>query len=82
MIEAVRRASERVYEETSRLEEDTLQAMKDHGLIIDEAPADALGKWREFAAQALGGVIGKAFPRDMYDQVIAHLDDFRKKNGS
>lgn len=82
MIEAVMRVSRRLYEETGRLEEDALKAMKDNGLIIDEAPADALPKWREFAAQGLVELIGKAFPRELYDQALANLGEFRKKRES
>jgi TRAP-type transport system periplasmic protein len=82
MLEAVTRISERLYDETARLEADALKAMQDNGLIIDEAPADALAKWRAFSAEALSDLIGKAFPREMNDQVLAYLDELRKKRGT
>jgi len=81
MLEAVDRLSRRLYEETNQLEVDALKAMADNGLIIDDVPADALDKWREFAARGMGELVGKAFPREMYDQALAHLAELRKKDG-
>lgn len=81
MLEAVDRLSRRLYEETNQLEVDALKAMADNGLIIDDVPADALDRWREFAARGMGELVGKAFPREMYDQALAHLAELRKKYG-
>lgn len=78
MAEAVDRVSRRLYEETRRLEEDALKAMVDNGLIIDDVPADALDSWREFAARGMGALVGRAFPREKYDQAVAHLAELRK----
>jgi TRAP-type C4-dicarboxylate transport system substrate-binding protein len=81
MLEAVRTISQRLYRETGQLEEDALKAMKDNGLIIDEGPQDALEKWRDFAARGLGELVGKAFSREIYDEVLVNVEEFRTKNG-
>lgn len=81
MKEAVIKVSQNLYEETTKLEVEALKAMKDNGLIVNEAPPDALEKWREVAAQGFSELIGKAFSREMYDQVLACVEEFRKKSG-
>jgi TRAP-type C4-dicarboxylate transport system substrate-binding protein len=60
------------------LEEKTLKAMKDNGLIIHDPPADALARWRAAADKGMDELVGKAFSRDTYEKTLAILKEQRQ----
>jgi len=81
MVQSVQKAARGLLQSTSDLENEALQAMKENGLIIDEPPADALEKWRAAASIGMDELTGKAFSREIYDQVLSIIQEFRQKRG-
>jgi TRAP-type C4-dicarboxylate transport system substrate-binding protein len=81
MIKAIDRISTSLYRQTERLEGDVLKTMKENGLIIHEPPADAPEKWRAAASAGMADLEGKAFSREIYEQILALLREYKQKNG-
>ncbi len=80
MMEAVERVSKKLSVETETLEKKALDSMKKNGLIIHEAPADSLPKWKEAAAIGMDELIGKMFSKEIYEELLKLLQDYRQKN--
>jgi TRAP-type transport system periplasmic protein len=81
MIEAADKAARKLILETIELEQEAVKMMIDNGLTVHEAPPDALEKWREGAARTVEDMVGKAFPRDIYDEIMARIEEYRKSRG-
>jgi len=80
-LDAVAAAAEGLYEETMRLEADAVKMMKDNGLVVHDPPAAALAKWRVAADKAVASLIGPVFSKELYDQMLARVRDYRKAHG-
>ncbi len=80
MMEAVKRISARLAGETADLEKKALDSMKKNGLIIHEAPADSLLKWKEAANKGMDEMIGKIFSKEIYEKMQQLLQEYRLKN--
>ena len=63
------------------LERETLETMKEHGLVINQVPGDAIQKWREAPAKGVEYLIGKAFSKEIYVELLNHLNEYRKTHG-
>jgi len=81
MLAAARRIGAQLMSKINALEAKTLNTMKQNGLVIDAAPAGALQAWRAVASKGNDELIGKAFSKEVYDQMMAKLRECRKKNG-
>jgi TRAP-type C4-dicarboxylate transport system substrate-binding protein len=81
MMKAAGEASSNLYQETMRLEKEALEAMVENGLHVHQPPPDAVEKWRELSNIAFDDLAGKAFSRDLLDELIAQVNEFRKKSG-
>jgi TRAP-type C4-dicarboxylate transport system substrate-binding protein len=81
MLDAVVNASKGLYEETMSLERGALETMKEHGLVIHDPPPDAMEKWREAAAESVDNLVGTAFSKEIYDQILNHIREYRKVRG-
>lgn len=81
MMEAAAKVARELTRETADLEAEAVKMMKDNGLIVHEPPPDALAKWREGAARSIDDLVGKAFPRDIFDEITAFIGEFRKSRG-
>jgi len=79
MLAVVDRMVERLYQETIKLEKEAIEEMKKHKLVINPVPPDALERWRAASDKSMDVLLGKAFSKDVYDQVMRHLNDFRKQ---
>jgi len=79
-IAAIAEASRGLLEETQGLEADAVKMMKENGLIVHDAPPAALEKWRQ-AAAGVRDLIGPRFSKEMYDQIVGYLQEFRKARG-
>lgn len=77
MLEAVRRQAEALYPVTAKLEREALKVMVDNGLVIHEPAPDALARWRAASTKGMEDVAGKAYPKDIYDEVQKLLQEFR-----
>ncbi len=80
-LDAVAGAAKGLYEETMGLEADAVKMMKDNGLITHDAPAAALAKWREAADKAVSQLLGPVFSKEIYDQILGRLREYRKAHG-
>ncbi|MDD8013229.1 MAG: hypothetical protein PHX05_07120, partial [Acidobacteriota bacterium] len=80
MMDVVRKQSDKLDLETADLEKKAMDTMKKNGLIIHEAPADSLPKWKEEAAKGMDELIGKKFSREIYDRLQQILREYRGKN--
>jgi TRAP-type C4-dicarboxylate transport system substrate-binding protein len=79
MVKAVSRLTEGLYQQTQELDKEALKTMADNGLIVHEPPADALDKWRAVATLGMDELVGKAFSKEIYDKILALLQEFRQK---
>jgi TRAP-type C4-dicarboxylate transport system substrate-binding protein len=79
MMAAVDRVSAKLAGETEALEIKALESMKKNGLIIHEAPADSLAKWKEAAEKGMDELVGKVFSKEIYEQLLQILQEFRQK---
>jgi TRAP-type transport system periplasmic protein len=79
MLAVVNNMIDRLYQETIELEKEAIQEMKKHELKITPVPPDAMEKWRTISDKGLDVLMGRAFSKKVYDQVIGHLNDFRKQ---
>jgi TRAP-type C4-dicarboxylate transport system substrate-binding protein len=80
MMEVVKRLSAKLAVETDALEIKALDSMKKNGLIIHEAPADSLPKWKEAAAKGMDELVGKVFRKEIYEKMLQLLQEYRLKN--
>jgi TRAP-type C4-dicarboxylate transport system substrate-binding protein len=80
MMDVVKKQSDKLDLETAALEKKAMDTMKKNGLIIHEAPADSLAKWKEEAAKGMDELIGKRFSREIYDKLQQILREYRKNN--
>jgi TRAP-type C4-dicarboxylate transport system substrate-binding protein len=79
MMEVVARVSRKLARETVALETKALDSMKKNGLIIHEAPADSLAKWKEAADKGMDELVGKLFSREIYEKLLQILQEYRRK---
>jgi TRAP-type C4-dicarboxylate transport system substrate-binding protein len=80
-LDAVAGASEGLYDETMSLEADAVKMMKDNGLVVHVPPSGALVNWRKATDTAVEGLLGSVFSREIYDQVMGYVEDYRKTHG-
>lgn len=78
MMEVVQKISEELNREIVQLEKEAIEKMKEHKLVINQVPADALPKWKAAVDKGMDVLVGKAFSKEIYDQLIQHLKDYRK----
>ncbi len=80
-LDATVEAAKGLYEETVNLEADALKMMKENALLVHEITPAAMVKWRETAQKAVSALIGALFSKEVYDQVVADIQDYRKTHG-
>ena len=80
MMEASSRTADRLYKKTVELEKEAVKEMIKHGLKIIDLPPDAMEKWRAASDKGMSELIDKAFSQEIYDLLLHHLEEFRKKN--
>lgn len=80
-LEAVAEAAGGLYEETMTLEADAVKMMKDNGLVVNDPTPGQLARWHEAAGQAVERLIGPVFSKEIYDQIVGHIQEYRKGRG-
>ena len=80
MMKVTLRMAKKLNDETKRLEKETIDTMKEHGLIVNDVPADALPKWKAESGKGMDALIGKAFSQEIYEQVKQILEKYRDNN--
>lgn len=80
-LDAVAEAARGLYEETMTLEADAVKMMKDNGLVVNDPAPGQLVRWHEAAGQAVERLIGPVFSKEIYDQIVGHIQEYRKGRG-
>ncbi len=80
-LEAVAGAAKGLYEETMAVEADAVKMMKENGLVVHDLPAGKLALWHQAADQAIDRLIGPVFSKELYDEVVAYIREYRKGRG-
>jgi TRAP-type C4-dicarboxylate transport system substrate-binding protein len=80
-LEATVGAARGLYEETQKLEADAVKMMTENGLAVHEVTPADMAKWRAAAQTAIDSLVGSVFSKDIYDQVVGYLRDYRKTHG-
>ena len=80
-LDATVSAAKGLYEETMRLEADAVKMMKENNLVVHDISAGSMAKWREAAKRAVDGLVGSVFSKEIYDQVVGYVQDYRKTHG-
>lgn len=81
MLSVTHELSKKLLDRIGDLETETLETMKEHGLVINQVPRDAVQQWRKAPVKGVSYLIGKAFSKDIYDEVQKHLNTYRKTHG-
>ncbi|MCK4763455.1 MAG: TRAP transporter substrate-binding protein DctP [Candidatus Aminicenantes bacterium] len=78
MMDAAAKVAKDLYREILKLEEDALTEMKKHKLVINDIPPGGLETWRTAVNKGMDVLIGKAFSKEVYDQIMKHLAEYRE----
>ena len=79
-MEVVDRVSAKLARQTADLEVKAMDTMKKNGLIIHEAPADSLAKWKEAADKGMDELVGRIFSKEIFQKLQQILQEYRQKN--
>lgn len=82
MLAATHKLSDELGVRIKELEKETLETMKEHGLIINQVPNDAVEKWKAAPAKGIEYLVGKTFSREMYEQVQLYLKEYWKMHAA
>jgi TRAP-type C4-dicarboxylate transport system substrate-binding protein len=80
MISVAQKMADNLFQKTGDLEKEAMTEMIKNGLIVNQAPPDAMEKWRAAADKGLGELIGKAFSKEIYDTLLKYIEEYRKLN--
>ena len=79
LMKLAQKLSADLKKKTASLEQEAVETMKKHGLIIHSLPSDSMAKWRAAVEKGFNSLIGKFFSRQIYDEMIGYINNFRKK---
>ncbi len=80
MIVVARKMADKLYQKTIELEKEAIEEMKKHGLKINPVPPDALAKWKAASEKGMDALVGKAFSKEIFDDLVHYLSEFRQAN--
>ena len=78
MMDVAKKISDELYSEIMQIEQDAIDTMKKNDLKINQVPADAVELWKAASAKGMDVLVGKAFSKEIYDQLLQHLKEYRK----
>ena len=81
MLRYTQEMSSDFYKETIELEKEAIETMKENGLKIHPVPPEVKKAWKATAAKGMDELIGKAFSREIYEELVKHLNDYRSRHG-
>jgi TRAP-type C4-dicarboxylate transport system substrate-binding protein len=81
MLEAARRAGNRLRSEIRKLGEDSIVEMQKRGLNVADLDTAQLAEWQLEAEKAYPKLRGRYTPADLFDEVQRLRDEFRKSGG-
>lgn len=69
-------------QESRALEDRALEVMLDNGLQVHPLPPEAEAEWRRVVETGFSLIIGKSFSEAVYDEIRAHLGEYRRNAAS
>jgi len=80
MVAVAQKMADNLYKKTVELEIEAIEEMKKNGLKINQVPPDALEKWKAASDKGMDVLIGKVFTKEIFDMLMMHVKEFRKRN--
>ncbi len=77
-----REASRKLRREIRSLNEEALKAMLANGLKVEHIPPAAVEEWKKIVEDIHPRIRGKIIPADVFDEVRAYRDDFRRSHSA
>jgi TRAP-type C4-dicarboxylate transport system substrate-binding protein len=77
VLKAAQDAGESLKDEVRAADQKAIDAMKDHGLMVEPADAAVEEAWRQTAESAWPKIRGNIIPADMFDEVRRLRDEYR-----
>ena len=68
-----------LYYEAMEVEKQAILIMKENGLVIHPVPENTLSRWRSMAEKGFGLLIGDTISREIYEQALFILEEYRNK---
>jgi hypothetical protein len=68
-----------LYYEAMEVEEQAIRIMKENGLVVHSVPDDTLSRWRNMVEKGFGLLIGGTISREIYEQALLILEEYRNK---
>jgi len=68
-----------LYYEAMEVEKQAILIMKENGLVIHPVPENTLSRWRSMAEKGFGLLIGDTISREIYEQALLILEEYRNK---
>lgn len=81
MLESGRKISTKLLSSIKKLEKDAVKTMVKNGLKINKISPANQKKWNAESEKSVQYLLGNAFSKEIYEKLMGHLNDFRKKNG-
>jgi len=78
LMELAQKLSVDLKNKTASLEQEAVDTMKKHGLIIHALPEGGMVKWRAAVEKGFNSLINKVFSKQIYDKMTEYLNNFRK----
>lgn len=78
VLESARKAGVDIIEKNRVEAQQSIEAMKKRGLVVTKPTPEVVEEWRAFLAPVYPRLRGTLVPADLYDQVLATLDELRK----
>lgn len=63
-------------------DEEAIAAMQKRGLVVHKLTPETAKAWRSLAESAYPQIRGAMVPADLFDRVLAHVAEFRARNGA
>jgi TRAP-type C4-dicarboxylate transport system substrate-binding protein len=68
-----------LYYEAMEVEKQAFTIMKENGLVIHSVPDYTLSRWRNMVEKAFGLLIGDMISREIYEQALFIIEEYRNK---
>ena len=83
LAKSMARLNAKIWEKVMELENDSVNAMKKHGLKVNPVPPEAVAEWQKLIKDnALPVFIGHRFSRDIFDRIQAALKEYRRQKNA
>lgn len=77
LLELAREAGARLRGQMPRLENEAIEAMKSHGLVVNHVPTETIDAWEKIARLGLSEIVGPVIPQEMAADVERVRDECR-----